>query len=636
LILTLVPSARAQEVHVRAYVQDVTPEAAWILWETTAGEESRVDWGTSADTLNETAVGAAQPSEGAHRLHEVELTGLSPGTRYYYRTTTGAAIGDVYWFSTPPIPEADVTFRMVAVSDMQIDRTNPTIYREVIHDGVLDFLATLGTGEVDEELAFVLVPGDLVDTGDDYDSWRTEFFDPAADLMSFVPFYPVLGNHENNSDNFYRYFHLPDNGSPDDIDRWWTMDYANVRVIGLDSNLFLLNGRQERFFEAALEEACSAEHTDFVFVELHHAHRSELWPQGEQPLTTQVVERMEQFSRECGKPSLHFYGHTHGYSRGESRDASHLWINVASAGGNLDYWGEYPEQRDVDEVSVSQDEWGFVLVEVTGGADPTFRLQRLSRGNETLARDNELRDEIVIRTHNAPPATPSIEMPRGRVTRACDTLLAGAFTDGDGDEHGATHWQVSTHCDGFESPVFERYRTHENWYGGVDLQEADDLTDEPLEGLDESTYYCWRVRYRDRGLAWSAWSEPTAFLYDAAGTGVAGACTDDTALVPPALDAGPAPTVPSGGCGCAVERSGTGTSLWLLAAGLLVWRLRRARRPRRRRTRVGSSDEAKAPCATPPAVLYRGHDRDCPRQEDCTHSIHAQRQEGRGHRPYRR
>ena len=42
-------------------------------------------------------------------------------------------------------------------------------------------------------------------------------------------------------------------------------------------------------------------------------------------------------------------------------------LNVATAGGNIDYWGEYA-QRDHAEFSVSQDEWGFVLVEVTAGA----------------------------------------------------------------------------------------------------------------------------------------------------------------------------------------------------------------------------------------------------------------------------
>jgi len=580
LLALITTPADAQEILVRPYVQDATPSSAWILWETTEADESRVEWGTSEGALDGTATGTAITSEGAHRIHEVQLTGLLPGTRYYYRAHTAAAASEVYALTTPPARDVDVTFQMVAVSDMQIDRANPTIYREVVHDGIIDFLASEGGGALDEALAFVLVPGDLVHWGPDYESWRTEFFEPSADLLSYVPSYPVLGNHEENTDNYYRYFHLPENGSVDDQDRWWAMDYANVRVIGLDSNLFLLTGAQRRFFESALVEACDDEATDFVFVEVHHAHRSELWPQGETPLATSVVERMNLFSDECGKPSVHFYGHTHGYSRGQSRDQSHLWINVASAGGNIDYWGEYPEQRDVDEVSVSQDEWGFVLVDVTGGADPSFRLRRVSRGNETLARDNEVRDEIVIHRYGESPARPMGEMPRGRVTRECDVAVASAFEDPDGEEHGETHWQVAASCDDFENPVFESHRAYENWYGGVDTQAGDDLTDEPLEALADETYYCWRVRYRDRGLLWSEWSEPIAFLYDAAGSGPADACSDATPLEAPLPDAGttPPPDAP-GGCGCRATSRSEPSGVWLIPLlGVAGW----ARGSRRR------------------------------------------------------
>ena len=81
-----------------------------------------------------------------------------------------------------------------------------------------------------------------------------------------------------------------------------------------------------------------------------------------------VVERLETFSTNCGKPSIHFYGHTHGYSRGQSRDHQHLMVNVSSAGGALDRWGEQP-QADYPEFSVSQDTYGFVIVDVEAGDD---------------------------------------------------------------------------------------------------------------------------------------------------------------------------------------------------------------------------------------------------------------------------
>ena len=42
-------------------------------------------------------------------------------------------------------------------------------------------------------------------------------------------------------------------------------------------------------------------------------------------------------------------------------------------------------------------------------------------------------------------------------------------------------------------------------------QESDNLIDEEVNLLEGNTSYCWRVRYRDKGLAWSEWSEIIEF-----------------------------------------------------------------------------------------------------------------------------
>lgn len=576
--------AHAQTLVVQPYVQDVTQTSAWILWETSDGDASTVTFGPTA-ALGQSAVGAAVPSAGAARLHEVPLVGLLPATRYFYRAETGTLLSAVQHFTTPPLRAADAPFRFVAFSDTQLDDANPDIYRQLVHDGVIALSTATLAPELDDAFAFALVPGDLVVDGTDYGSWASRFFGPGAELMASVPFYPVLGNHENNSENYYRYFHLPANASPTHLDEWWKMDYGDVRVIGLDGNLFLLVGEQADFFESAVTEACTDDTIDFVFVAVHQAHKSELWRSGEQPITSSVVERMNRFTTECGKPSAHFHGHTHGYARGESRDASHLWIDVASGGGNPDYWGEYDDQRDVPEVSVSQDEWGFVVVDVTPGAAPSFRLRRYSRGNELTPRDNELRDDITIRRFDQPPTTPVPRRPRGRVQSECNTLAASAFSDPEGDLHGASHWQVSERCDDFATLVAEHYRVYENWYANVDTQAADDLTDEPIDGLVPGRFYCWRARYRDRALAWSEWSTPTAFELDPTGAGLAQGCEDPTPLEMPLLDAGTVPIAPpaASGCGCHVEgeaRSSGASLVGLCLLGLLfVPRARRRQKP---------------------------------------------------------
>ncbi|SVE59373.1 uncharacterized protein METZ01_LOCUS512227, partial [marine metagenome] len=211
---------------------------------------------------------------------------------------------------------------------------------------------------------------------------------------------------------YFNYFHLPKTGTPGYEEHWWYTDYSNLRVVGLDSNPGYQLDIQLSWLDDVLENACDNSSIDFVFAQLHHPYKSELWLPGETDYTGEVISRMETFTSECGKPSIHFFGHTHGYSRGQSRDHEHLWVNVATAGGNIDYWGEYA-QADYPEFTVTQDEWGFVMVEVEAGDDPGFLMKRISRGNEDEFRDNELRDEIYIRLHNEMPNTPQGLYPEG-------------------------------------------------------------------------------------------------------------------------------------------------------------------------------------------------------------------------------
>jgi hypothetical protein len=509
-LILFTSAADAQSVVVQPYLQEVTPDSAWILWETTSGDQSQVDWGETS-SLGNSDTGVSLSGRAGSRMHQVQLTGLSPGTAYQYQVTTGSAVSAIYRLVTPQEPEAEASFRLVAMSDMQQDSTNPDKFREVVEDGILAFSEAEFGPAVEEEIEMVLVAGDLVDYGWDYDSWAETFFEPARDLLSYVPVYPVLGNHESDADYYFQYFHLPENGSPGLEEHWWWIDHGNLRVIGLDSNSAYTDIQQLTWLDGVLAEACVEPNLDFVFAQLHHPYLSELWLDGETDWTGQVIERLETFTEDCGKPSIHFFGHTHGYSRGQSQDHRHLWVNAATAGGNVDYWGEYA-QADYDEFTVSHDAYGFVVVEVQAGDDPTFRLRRVSRGNELDPLDNVVRDDLTVFRVGSDPETPAGLWPQGEdVSPDCVVLRGPAFSDSDDDLHGASQWQMAPSCEGFETPLLDRWRQHENWYEGVDLQAGDDLTDEEVTGLEADTDYCWRVRYRDRGLSWSEWSEPLSF-----------------------------------------------------------------------------------------------------------------------------
>lgn len=499
---------------VKPYLQDAEPNSIVIKWETSANEESIVEWGETAKLGQKTTGKAEGVNFTESRLHEVRLTGLKRLTTYYYRVQTGKLKSDIYQFKTPPFAKDNQSFNMVSMSDMQIDSNQPDKFLEVVNDGILAYMKKQYGGEVPDNLALVMIPGDLVSRGREYTHWNDHFFRPAQQLFAQVPVYPVLGNHEDNSLFYFKYFTLPENGTPAYAEHWWYKDYGNTRIIGLDSNdKYRDMGAQKSWLRRLLNESAKNDDIDFVFAQLHHPHKSELWIPGETDFTGEVVKMLEDFSTKTGKPSVHMFGHTHGYSRGQSRDHKHLWINVASAGGAIDNWGEF-EGRDYAEFSRSDDDYGFVMVEVDANEEnPSFTVKRISRGNLANPKDNVLTDSVTVFKMNALPNAPRITYPAnesvditGLTVKASqfESQMVNAF-------HAASNWQISTTAD-FKTTIVDSWKQFENWYYNENRQAGDDLTDELImRRLHPNTTYYVRVRYRDQHLNWSDWSEVVEF-----------------------------------------------------------------------------------------------------------------------------
>ena len=503
----------AQNMTVKPYLQNAEPTSIHIMWETSSSGSSTVEYGLT-NALGSTANGSAITGFITSRIHDVELTGLEPATKYYYKTVTGSLESDIYYFKTPPLKSSEASFNIVAMSDMQQDISHPSVFSDIVNDNLIPYINTKFGNDLAENIGYFMVPGDLVDIGPIYQSWANTFFEPAENLLSYVPLYPVPGNHEANTATFFKYFNLPMNGTMtnDYPEHWWYKDYSNVRLIGLESNSGYRVQEQLDWLETVLDDAASDNDIDFVFAQIHHPYESELWIDGNLDYTGDVITLLENFSSAPGKPSTHFFGHTHGYSRGQSKDHKHLMVNVATAGGAIDNWGEF-EQFDYPEFSRSDDDFGYVLVEVEAGADPQFLLTRLSHGSyEDGLVTNVLKDSVRIKFNNPAPETPTGIFPGDNdlVAPECIIFLGSEFTDPDGDLHGATQWRIATDAN-FSNIIYDEWYQHENWYYDVDLMAGNNMVDQEVNVLDENTTYYWQVRYRDRSLAWSEWSTANMF-----------------------------------------------------------------------------------------------------------------------------
>ena len=130
------------DIVVQPYLQNATSNSMHILWETDSDSQSIVEWGISP-FLTEISIGSSFLNYGNSKIHTVELIDLVPSTRYYYRVVVGnyESYSDLYNFITPPEPSSEADFRIVAMSDMQQDGSNPNKFNEIVHDGVIDYVS---------------------------------------------------------------------------------------------------------------------------------------------------------------------------------------------------------------------------------------------------------------------------------------------------------------------------------------------------------------------------------------------------------------------------------------------------------------------------------------------------------------
>lgn len=504
-----------QNIVIQPYLQNVGQNEVYIMWEASNEGEGKILWGSDPFSLTNESISTTIVGSGLTKIHTAKLISLSAASKYYYRVEMeDGTQSKLYTFMTlHPLNEEQNT-QFIAISDMQRDGNKPDKFREIIEEGVVPIIYS-EIGDSIFDLEGILIPGDLVATGGSYSQWNNHFFSQADSITPNVPLYPVPGNHEyigGGLPNFKKYFTLPDNGLGILEDECWFKDISNIRIIGLNSNSGTSDkNAQLNWLEEVLDSACNNEYIDFVFAELHHPYKSELWTPGENGFTGQVIDSLEQFTTQCGKASIHFFGHTHAYSRGQSRDHKHLWINVATAGGAIDNWGEFPN-ADYEEFVKSQDEYGFVLIEVEAGDDPLFTIRRYSRGDQDIIIDNELRDSLTVLNSDIKPQTPLNIFPNGDTLLSyCVNLKASEFY-GMEDIHQASHWQVSESQNFGSGIMAEKWVQNENYYNEVNLQENDDLTDVLISGLNTTDTMFWRVRYRNQNLEWSNWSIPTFFF----------------------------------------------------------------------------------------------------------------------------
>lgn len=242
-------------------------------------------------------------------IHIARLTGLQPNTTHFYQVETqGIYKSDTLAFTTAS-PQ-DSAFMFITFGDNQ-PAVNTTILNRIIQ----------------ENPAFVLHTGDLVQDGNQLNQW----FDVLADhqsLTSTTPMMPVYGNHEENSLYLTRFFALPENGSSvDNQGHWYSFDYNNVHIIGLDIYQdFTPGSEQQNWLMNDLQSI--SEEISFNIVFFHEPPYSS----GKHGGNLEVLQYLLPIFEEYGV-DLVFCGHNHLYERSIINGIP--YIIAAGAGATL-------------------------------------------------------------------------------------------------------------------------------------------------------------------------------------------------------------------------------------------------------------------------------------------------------------
>lgn len=339
------------------YLQYATKTGITILWETSQNATSLVEFGEEVP-LTESISGA-----GECDLHEVRLENLSAQTNYFYRVVSigsdgNESLSDLYSFQTAV--EDRSAFAFGGVSDTQ---NNPPVWGRISQ---LLFK---------ERPNFVIHSGDIVGNGPRKHEWTDEFLAPGHELMSRVPVFAILGNHDQDDENYYRYISNP---APE---HRYTFTYGNAQFFMMDTNRSVTPDSEQHKW---LEEELAKSKATWKFAVHHHPPYTsdendygDTWkgksPRGDQRLHP-LIDLYERYDVD-----ICFFGHIHDYERtwpirGDKVDSNRgvIYLQMGGAGGGLE---NYAPTRSWFTAKVHRDHH-FVLVNIF---DKTLQLQAIDQ-----------------------------------------------------------------------------------------------------------------------------------------------------------------------------------------------------------------------------------------------------------------
>ena len=517
------PSAENQ----KPFLQNPGQDRMTICWHDSAQTATSVVFGIDSAQLNQEVAGTSELIVDPYRWHTVNLEGLQPATRYFYRVKNGDRQSGVFAFKTLPADNYNGKIRFLLLSDTHSGDT--TMAGKIARQAVKTISQLYGP-DIENQITGIIHSGDVVVSGTAADQYAKQFFTPLKSLTASIPTTVVAGNHEVESPYFYQYLKVDElsglPGTPGLVEKVLQLKVGNSLFIGLNTNVIGQYGNvQANWLNSRLKEIEQDAGIDFVFLFFHHPPHSELW---DYVNTTDeggsyVREILYPVIKKYSKVQQMYSGHTHGYERGAIQSSTpggdFRMIIGGGSGGVLDPWAP-GANRDIADITVCISNYEFQLLEIDI-ADQSFTNTVYSLGTLSDPKNGEVIDSFYKKINQPEPSKPNVES----VSLKAGKVVVQTSPFSGADSLMSVQLQVFTDAF-YSSSVFDTVIHHVNIYGvdangnPLDLNKNLDLYSSSIsESLFTvgKTYY-FRTRYRDNNLKWSAWSDLFAGLITSAET----------------------------------------------------------------------------------------------------------------------
>ena len=224
------------------YLQMANGNSITVKWKTGVASDSKVEVGTTFGTYDMPFADVTSSSD-----HELRITGLTPGTKYYYRygSTDVSLDGDASnYFITAP--SADVT-RKIGVAVFGDPGTSDNGFKT---NSIFPYLKYVGANPADLMLA---LGNNAYERGTE-EEYQSNFFNAAGNsILKNHVLYTAPGNHDyadsalrlvDKNVPYYSIFNLPKNaesgGVASNSESYYSFDWGNIHFISLDSHGFEL------------------------------------------------------------------------------------------------------------------------------------------------------------------------------------------------------------------------------------------------------------------------------------------------------------------------------------------------------------------------------------------------------------